>query len=230
MEQVIAHRINIVSHKYSNDPNFKRKPLSFEFCKKCSRSGHSISTWPDKKYTKQLRNPNFQKQIFNQAMKANQNLPDKQANSNSLTGKPLPFPSRSRRNSRDNLDSSRHRIWNKLSHPNPKLYYCNNNFKFWRRNGLPYPISFNYQNKSNYNKNNSYWNISRPQSGHYNRDGNRPRRPFSLIDSAMYEITFTHFLTKNKQTTQCQIHRIQKHKTSHRNNFWNNNSMIYFYN
>ena len=156
MEQVIAHRINIVSHKYSNDPNFKWKALSFEFCKKCSRSGHSISTCSDKKYTKQLRNPIFQKQIFNQAMKGKQNLPDKQANSNSLTGKPLQFPSRSRRNSRDNRDSSRQRISNKLSHPNQKPYYCNNNFKLSSRNGSPYPISFSHQNKSNYNNNNSH--------------------------------------------------------------------------
>ena len=39
MEQVIAHGKNVVRHKYSNDPNFKGKPLFLKFCKKCSRSG-----------------------------------------------------------------------------------------------------------------------------------------------------------------------------------------------
>ena len=34
MEQDIAHGINVVRHKYSNDPNFKGKPLFLKFCKK----------------------------------------------------------------------------------------------------------------------------------------------------------------------------------------------------
>ena len=53
MEQDFAHGINLVRHKYSNDPNFKGKPRFLKFCKKCSRSGHSISTCPAKRYTKQ---------------------------------------------------------------------------------------------------------------------------------------------------------------------------------
>ena len=44
MEQDIAHGINVVRHKYSNDPKFKGKQLFLKFCKKCSRSGNSIST------------------------------------------------------------------------------------------------------------------------------------------------------------------------------------------
>ena len=50
MEQDIAQGINVVRHKYSNDPKFKRKPLFLKFCKKCSQSGHSFSTCPDKRY------------------------------------------------------------------------------------------------------------------------------------------------------------------------------------
>ena len=107
MEQDIAHGINVVRHKYSNDPYFKGKPLFLEFCKKCSRSGHNISTCPDKRYTKPLVKPNFQKQTFNQAMKGNQNLPNIQVTSNNLTGKPLPFSYRSRSNSRENKINSR---------------------------------------------------------------------------------------------------------------------------
>ena len=61
MEHDIAHGINVVRHKYSNDPNFKGKPLFLIFCKKCSRSGHSISTCPEKRYTKPLDKPNSQK-------------------------------------------------------------------------------------------------------------------------------------------------------------------------
>ena len=73
IEQDIAHGVNVGRHKYSNDPNFKGKPRFLKFCKKCSRSGHSISPCPCKRYTK----PNFKKQIFNQAIKGNQNLPKK---------------------------------------------------------------------------------------------------------------------------------------------------------
>ena len=39
VEQNIAHGINVVRYKYSNDPNFKGKPLFLIFCKKCLRSG-----------------------------------------------------------------------------------------------------------------------------------------------------------------------------------------------
>ena len=34
MEQDIAHGINVVRQKYSNDPNFKGKPLLLKCCKK----------------------------------------------------------------------------------------------------------------------------------------------------------------------------------------------------
>ena len=91
MEQDFLQGINVVRHKYSNQPNFKGKLLFLKFCKKCSRSRHSISTCPDKRYTKPFDKPNLQKQSFNQAMKGNQNLPNKQVISNNMTGKPLPF-------------------------------------------------------------------------------------------------------------------------------------------
>ena len=64
MEQDFAHGMNIVRHKYSNYPNFKGKPLFLKFCKKCSRSGHSISTCPEKRNTKSLKKPYFQKKKF----------------------------------------------------------------------------------------------------------------------------------------------------------------------
>ena len=63
MEEDIPHGLNVVRHKYSNDPTFKGKPLFLKFCKKCSRSGHSISTCPEKKYTTSLDKPNFQKNL-----------------------------------------------------------------------------------------------------------------------------------------------------------------------
>ena len=71
MEQSIAHAINVVRHKYSNDPNFKGKPLFQKFCKKCSRSEHSISACPEKRSIIPFDKPNSQKQTFNQAMKGN---------------------------------------------------------------------------------------------------------------------------------------------------------------
>ena len=168
MEKDFAHGINVVRHKYSNDPNFKGKPFFLKFCQKCSRSGHSISTCPDKRYTKPVDKPNFQKQIFNQAMKGNQNFPNRQVTSNNMTGKPLPFPYRSRSNSRDR-NNSRHRSPHKHPQNNSKPYYGNSNFKPPSRNGSPYPKPNFYKNTTN----------SRPQSPCNNRDGNRPRRPFS---------------------------------------------------
>ena len=171
MDQDIAYGITVLRHKYSKDPNFKGKPLFLNFCKKCSRSGHSISTCPDKRYIKPLDKPNFQKQTFNQAMKGNQNLPNKQVTSTNMTGKPLPFSHRSRNNSREHRNNSRHRSPNKFSQSNSKAYYGNSKFKPPSRSGSPYPRRSDSQNNSHYN--------SRPQSPHYNRDGNRSRQPFS---------------------------------------------------
>ena len=178
LEQDIAHEINVVRHKYSNDPNFKGKPLFLKFCIKCSRSGHSISTCPERehfmqnfrqRYIKPLDKPNFQKQTFNQAMKGNQNLPNRQVTSNNMTGKPLPFSHPSRSISREHRNHLRHRSPNKLSKNNSKPFYANSNCKPPSRNGSPYPRT-NFQTNSQYN--------SRPQSPHYNQDGNCSRRPF----------------------------------------------------
>ena len=104
IEQDIAQGINVVRHKYSNDPNFRGNPLFLKFCKKCLRSGHSIalsSCCPKKRYTKPLDKPKFQKQTFNQALTGNQNFPNRQVTSNNMTGKPLPWSYRSRSNSKE---------------------------------------------------------------------------------------------------------------------------------
>ena len=138
MEQDIAHGINVVRHKYTNEPNFKGNPLFLKFCKKCSGSGHSISTCPEKRCTKPLEKPNFQKKTFNQAMKGNQNLPNRQNTSNKMTSKPLPFAYLSRSNSREHRNNSRHRSPNKFPQSNPKLYFGNSNFKPPSRNSSLY--------------------------------------------------------------------------------------------
>ena len=72
MKQDIAYWIKVVPRRYSNDPNFKGKPLFLNFFSKCSQSRQSISTCPGKRYTKPLEKPKFQKQSFKQAMKGNQ--------------------------------------------------------------------------------------------------------------------------------------------------------------
>ena len=87
-----------------------------------------------------------------------------------MTGKPRPFSHRSRSNSREQRNHSRHRRPNKFSQNNSKPYYGTSNFKPPSRNGSHYPRP-NFQNNSQ--------NNSKPQSPHYNRDGNRSRRPFS---------------------------------------------------
>ena len=110
---------------YSNDPIFKGKPLFLKCFKKGSRSAHSISTWPEKCYTKPLDMPKFQKQTFNQAIKRNQNLPNREITSNNMTGKPLPFSYCSRSKSREHRNNSRHRNPSKFSQSNSKPYYGN---------------------------------------------------------------------------------------------------------
>ena len=178
LDQDIAQGINVKRHKYSDDPNFKGKSLLLNFSKKSLRSGHSISTCPNTRYTKPLEKPNIQKQTFNHAMKGNQKLPIKQITPVNMTGKPLPFSYRPRSNSRDNRDTSRHRSPNNLSHPNMKPYYRNNNLKPPRRNGSPQPRTTNH-NKPGYNTNNTYSNNSTTKSPQYNSNENRPRQPFS---------------------------------------------------
>ena len=140
---------------------------------------HSISTCSDKRYTKPLEKTNFQKQTCNQEMKGNQNIPSKQVTSNNMTGKPLCFSYRSRSNSRDYRDNSRHRSPNKFSHPNSKPYYGKSKFKPPSRNGSPYPRPSNSQKNPTYNTNNTYSNNFIPQPYHYNKNANRSRQPFS---------------------------------------------------
>ena len=96
-----------------------------------------------------------------------------------MSDKPPPFAYRSRSISRDHRDSSRHRSPNKSSNSNSKPFYGISKFKPPIRNCSPHPRSSNFQNKLNYNTNNTYTNNSRPQSPYHNRDGNRSRRPFS---------------------------------------------------
>ena len=105
MEHDITQGISVVQHKYANNPNFKGKPLFLKFCKKCSRSGQNISICVDKRYTKHIEKPSFQKHIFNQAMKGNQTLPNKQVTLNKMTDKPLQFSHRSKSNSREHRNT-----------------------------------------------------------------------------------------------------------------------------
>ena len=86
-----------------------------------------------------------------------------------MTG--IPFLYRSRSNSRENYNNLKDRSPKKSSQSNSKPFYGNSNFKIPSRNGSPNPKPSNSQKNSNY--------YSRTQSPHYNRDGNRSRRPYS---------------------------------------------------
>ena len=170
MEQDIAHGINVVRHKYSNDPNFKGKPLFLNFVKNAHAPDMVFLRGLRKSTQNHLIHKIFKKQTFNQAMRGNQNLPNRQVTSNNMTGKPLPSSYRSRSNSRDQRNHSRHRSPNKIAQNNSKPYYGSSNFKPPSRNGSPYP-------RPNSQKNSQHNSI--PQSPHSNSDGNRSRRPFS---------------------------------------------------
>ena len=53
MEQDIAQGINVVRHKYSNDPHFKGKPLFLKFCEK---NAHDQDTAIPIALTKDIQN------------------------------------------------------------------------------------------------------------------------------------------------------------------------------
>ena len=121
-------------------------------------------------------------------MKGNQYLLNRQITSNNMTGKPLPFSYRSRSNSREQRDNSWHTSPNKSYQNTSKPYYGNSKFTPPSRNGSPYPRPQNYQKHTSNNNNNS-----RDQSPHYNRDGNRSRRPFSRNRLRNIRVILTHF-------------------------------------
>ena len=82
-------------------------------------------------------------------MKGNQNVPNRQVTSNNMKIKPLPLSHRSRSNSKEHRNNSRHRSQNKFPQPNSKPYYGNSNFKPPSRSGSPYPRLSNPQKNPN---------------------------------------------------------------------------------
>ena len=102
---------------------------------------------PQKRYSKPLEKPDFQK-TFSQAVKGNQNLPNKQVTSNNMTGKPLPFPYCSRSISRETRGVLQHKSPNRPSFANSKSYYRNSNYKPPGRTGSPYPGPQHFQKKN----------------------------------------------------------------------------------
>ena len=149
-------------------------------------------------------------------MKGNQNLPNRQVTSNNMTGRPLPFPYRSRSNSRDR-NNSRQRSPHKYTQNNSKPYYGNSNFKPPSRIGSPYPKPNFYKKTSN----------SRPQSPYNNKDGNRPDDHSHEIALEMSETILTHYWTKIQRTAQRPTQKILITKAFLKKLYWNNNSMIY---
>ena len=112
-------------------------------------------------------------------MNGYQSLPNKDVTSKNMTGKPLSIPYRSRSNSRDNRDTSRHR--------SPKNHHIQNQNLTLEIAILDHKVGWVHhtqdhqtsRKKPSYNNNNNYSSNSRPQSPNYNRDGNRSRRLFS---------------------------------------------------
>ena len=163
MEQDIAYGINVVRHKTQMTQILTGNHYSL-IVGKNSRSGHSICSYPEKRYIKPLEKHNFQKQTFNQAMKGNQNLPNKQVTSNNMTVKLYHFPiaQKAKVGKLVNLPDIEVLI-NRLSFLNRKPYYGYSNFKPLSRTASSYARPQNFQKKRDYNKNNTYSSISRPQ-------------------------------------------------------------------
>ena len=152
-------------------------------------------------------------------MKGNQKLPNRQVTSNNMTGKPLSILHRSRSSSREQRNHSRQRCPKKFSQNNSKPYYGKINFKQPTRNGSPY-LRPNFQNNSQYN--------SRPQSSHYNRKGNRSRRPFSRYRLRNVRNHINSLLDQEKQTALRLTLKILTLQMFAREHSSNNILMIYF--
>ena len=108
-----------------------------------------------------------------------------------MTGKLLPFSHRSRSSSGNHRNNSRLRSPNDFSKTDSKPYCRKSNFKPPSRGGSPHPRASYSQNNSN--------NNFRPQSPHYNRDGNLSRQPISR-NRPRYVRNYINPLFDQKQT------------------------------
>ena len=136
--------INLVRHKYSNDPN-KNKTL---FIPNFVGNVHARDIVSQLALIVVSQNyPTHH--TFNQALKTNKNPPNKQFISNRMTGRPLPFTYRSRSNRRDKRDRYCQRspiITSILNSTRNEQYHKNSSFKSPIRLGSPYPESQNFRN------------------------------------------------------------------------------------
>ena len=92
--ETITEILNI----YERNPNFKGKPSFKKWCNYCQRFGHSKAECRQKQKDNQNK-PQKQKEpnkSFNQYMKKDQNLPNKNIYNNNSSGKPIPSNSNSK--------------------------------------------------------------------------------------------------------------------------------------
>ena len=95
----LIEKINEILNIYEKHPSFKGKPSFKKWCNYCRRYGHSISESRQKKQDNQNK-PQKHKEpkIILSIHKKDQNLPNKNINSNNSSGKPLPSNSNYTRN------------------------------------------------------------------------------------------------------------------------------------
>ena len=195
MEQDIAYGINVVRHKYSNNPNCKEKSLFLKFCKKCSRSGHSISTCP-----KPLDKTSFQKQLFNQAMKGNKNLPNKQVTSNKIL---TILTIKSARANSHNLTRNLKTLIAILNHPVEVVHHTQDHQILWTT--LTITLDHGHLTKIG---------MEFVQDNHSH-----------VINFVTSENILTNFQIRNQQTAQLLTLKIRTHKMSRRKHSSNNSLM-----
>ena len=96
LTEKIAEILNI----YEKNPNFKGKPCFKKWCICCQSYGHSIAECRQKQQDNQNKPQKYKEpnKSFYQYMKKDQNLPNKNINSNNSSGKPLPNNSNYSRN------------------------------------------------------------------------------------------------------------------------------------
>ena len=88
----LVEKITEILNIYEKHPNFKGKPSFKKWCNYCRRYGHSISECRQKQQDNQNKPQKYKElnKSFNQYMKKDQNLPNKNVYSNNSSGKTLP--------------------------------------------------------------------------------------------------------------------------------------------
>ena len=164
-EDAVCNVLNGINNTYDRK-NFKGRTKFALFCSYCSSHGHTKSRCFKRPQREQQSKP--RERSFYGHMRNNQNLPNRQINSNNVNGRQLTSTSSVYSNHRSRTPNR------KISHPSRQSNqtYNNNNSRYSPR---PYSNNRSYSNHRSYSKNRSqsrYNNNNRNRSQSHNRNNN----------------------------------------------------------